>query len=123
MNNKYIISNLCLLLIDIVFITFFMSKSYKVMIKKIQNDTMEVKYEYVILCYILMLIGLNYFVLPTINSKSDIKNAFLFGIVLYGVYDFVNASIFKKWDIKLMLLDIVWGGILYSISSYIYLII
>ena len=44
-------------------------------------------------------------------------NGSLFGIILYGVYDFTAAAVLKNWDIKLAIKDILWGGFVYFITS------
>ena len=74
----------------------------------------------VVICYILLIIGLNYFVLQnnSLKTKDKIKNAFILGIVIYGVYDSTNHAIFNKWDFKTLLIDTIWGGILLSLTTY-----
>ena len=47
-----------------------------------------------------------------------LRIGFSFGIVVYGVYDYTCGTIFEKWDFNLALIDTIWGGILYTISSY-----
>ena len=72
-----------------------------------------------------MLLGLYIFVLPNLNKKhkwySSFKYGFLFGIILYGVYDFTIATVLKDWDIFLSFVDILWGGFLFFILSLVYL--
>ena len=54
----------------------------------------------------------------TKNIYDSLKYGFLFGIIIFGIYDFTAASVFNNWDISLAIYDILWGGILYFISSY-----
>ena len=72
--------------------------------------------------YFLMLIGLNIFVIPNVRKSNlfsdSIKYGFLFGIVVYGIYDMTCAALFTKWDIKLAIIDILWGGFVFFISTY-----
>ena len=35
------------------------------------------------------------------------------------IYDFTAAAVLKDWDIKLALLDILWGSFVFFISAYI----
>jgi uncharacterized membrane protein len=42
----------------------------------------------------------------------------LFGFSVYGVYDMTTLAVFKKWDIKLAIIDMVWGGFLFAFSKY-----
>ena len=48
-------------------------------------------------------------------------NAFLLGLGVYGVYETTNLAIFKKWDPIIGILDTIWGGILFSLTYYIFL--
>ena len=124
LNLKYnIASTLILLILDYLWLTTYMSPRYKTMIKTIQGTEMKTNMVYVVLSYFLMVVGLNHFVLPNIdfknvNVKDCLKYGFLFGIVLYGVYDFTCAAVIQNWDIKLALVDILWGGIVYFLSCY-----
>ncbi len=100
-----------------------MGKRYSIMIPKIQGSKMEPNMLYAFFSYLLMLIGLNVFVLPNlniknINIKDCLKYGFLFGIVLYGVYDFTTATVIKKWNINLAFIDVLWGGIVYFLACY-----
>ena len=124
---KYrILSSLTLLILDFLWIGMYMGKKYGVMIEKIQKIKMSggpEKIFYAVLAYSLMVLGLNLFVLPRINTnnvklKDCLIHGFLFGIILYGVYDFTCAAVLKDWDIKLAFIDIFWGGFVYFISCY-----
>lgn len=100
----------------------YMGPSYGPMIKKIQGEDMKPNYLYAALSYILLAIGLIYFVLPNISEENLLKDSlrygFLFGIIVYGVYDFTAAAVIKDWDIKLAIIDILWGGVLYFLTAY-----
>jgi uncharacterized membrane protein len=34
------------------------------------------------------------------------------GLIVYGVYDLTNYSVFSKWSFKVAIIDIVWGTFL-----------
>jgi uncharacterized membrane protein len=44
-------------------------------------------------------------------------DAFILGIVIYGVYETTNYAIFDKWNIQALTLDTLWGGILFAITT------
>ena len=119
-----LISTSTLLVLDIVWISLFMKSRYEIMIKNIQGSNMSTKIVYAFIAYMLMIIGLNHFVLPRIDVNNvSIQDCllygFLFGIVLYGVYDFTIGAVLKKWDMKLAVTDVFWGGLVYFASCYI----
>ena len=117
---KYIIGVIILLLLDFSWIYFYMGPRYKMLIKNIQSSNMETNIHYAALSYLLMVIGLIWFIIPKLEGNDIFKeslNGLLFGIILYGVYDFTAAAVLKNWDIKLAIKDILWGGFVYFITS------
>tara|TARA_B100000927_G_scaffold114060_1_gene92274 strand:- start:210 stop:605 length:396 start_codon:yes stop_codon:yes gene_type:complete len=119
-----LISTTTLLILDVLWITLFMGPRYKVMIKNIQGSELKTNMLYAFLAYTLMVIGLNHFVLPNINVKNVtirdcLSYGFLFGLVVYGVYDFTIGAVLKKWDMMLAIMDILWGGFVYFVSCYV----
>jgi uncharacterized membrane protein len=42
----------------------------------------------------------------------------LFGFIIYGVYDSTTYALFKKWKLKLMAIDILWGGVLMGLTTW-----
>ena len=120
--NKLIISSFLLLALDLIWLKGYMGNEYRKMIRKIQGSDMQVNTNYAIMSYALMIIGLNVFVIPNINRDNlmmdSLKYGFLFGIVLYGVYDFTIGAVLKGWNFKLALIDVLWGGIVYFLASY-----
>ena len=92
----------------------FMAPRYSVMIKNIQGSPMKANMLYAVFAYLLMIVGLQQFVLPNLDFKNItvkdcLKYGFVFGLVVYGVYDFTAAVVFKNWDINLPYY--LWGGV------------
>jgi len=119
-----LISTATLLILDFLWIGLYMGSRYSAMIKNIQGTPMKTNWLYAVIAYTLMVIGLNHFVLPNINVKNvTIKDSltygFIFGLVLYGVYDFTIGAVLKKWSMSLAIVDVLWGGFVYFISCYI----
>lgn len=116
--SKQIVGITTLLILDILWVGLFMSKQYENMIPRIQcGNEMRVKFPLAGLSYLLMVIGLVVFVLPNIRNlrnmdlvKDSLLYGFLFGVVLYGVYDLTAAAVIENWDMKLGVIDILWGG-------------
>ncbi len=121
---KYrIASSIILLVLDFMWLGGFMVPRYNVMIEKIQGSPMKANMLYGVFAYLLMIVGLQQFVLPNLDFKNItvkdcLKYGFVFGLVVYGVYDFTAAVVFKNWDINLALIDILWGGTAYFLSCY-----
>ena len=121
-SKQDLLSIFILLGLDLVWLKLFMGPQYRILTKKIQGSEMNVNYLSAGIAYIIMVIGLIFFITPNINKKSKfidyIRYAFLFGIIIYGVYDFTCGAVFEKWDFKLAIIDVLWGGFVYFISTY-----
>jgi len=117
------VSILTLIVLDLLWILFFMNKKYQKQVMNVQGSKLVIDKMSVIYAYILMIIGLVVFVLPNIRKGSELKDSlmygFLFGVVVYGVYDFTNNALFENWNTTLAYIDIAWGGFVFFITSYV----
>jgi uncharacterized membrane protein len=84
-------------------------------IKKVQGTNLKLNYVGAAICYLFLITGLNYFIIKPRKSVSD---AFLLGIVIYGVYETTNYALFSNWSILTVIIDTLWGGLLFAITTY-----
>lgn len=57
------------------------------------------------------------------NISEAIVYGLLVGLVVYGIYNFTNLAILKEWNIKIAIIDTIWGTINCGIAALlIYLI-
>lgn len=114
-NFLYLVSAIVLIVIDFGYLNVI--KGYfNNQIKKVQGSPIKMNYLGAALCYVLMLIGINYFIIKPRRSVSD---AFLLGIIIYGVYETTNYALFKNWSIFSVIIDTLWGGLLFATTTYI----
>lgn len=52
-----------------------------------------------------------------LQTKSA-KEAFLYGICIYGIHEFTSYSLFIRYDWKLMIGNTLWAGVLFVIAGY-----
>ena len=116
MYKKIIISSIVMLILDMIFISLIKDK-YSKMIQKIQNSPMKVRTISALICYILLILGLNYFILN--DPTKNLLDAFILGFVIYGVYDTTTFALIKDWDLKLAVIDSFWGGTLFYLTTLI----
>tara|TARA_Y100000780_G_C13694565_1_gene420948 strand:- start:2739 stop:3113 length:375 start_codon:yes stop_codon:yes gene_type:complete len=107
---------LILLGVDMIYITN-VSNMYKSLIYNIQGKTLKINLFAVILCYITLIFGIYYFIIMKNMSYID---AGILGVFVYGVFELTNMALFSKWTWKSVLIDTIWGGILFTLSYYIY---
>ena len=108
--------SLILFALDTVYL-YTMRNMFIDQIVAVQGSPLQLNLVGALLCYILLVGGLYYFI---IKDKRSILDAFLFGIVVYGVYETTNLTIIKKWKYQTVIMDIVWGGILFAMTTYIF---
>ena len=115
---KLIVSSVILTVIDLIWITFIMGPFYNKMIPNIQSTQMIVNKKFAMFRYLTLIFALNYFVLPNVEKNNNLSYGFIFGLVLYGVYDFTAAAVLTNFSEKIIYLDIVWGGLLFMITTF-----
>lgn len=103
-----------MLILDAIYLNS-VSSHYSNMLNKIQGTPLKMRLPGAILCYILLIFGINYFI---IQNKKSLKEAFLLGFVIYGVYEFTNYAIINNWELWAVITDTIWGGILFSLTTY-----
>jgi uncharacterized membrane protein len=75
----------------------------------------KLNYIAMLICYGLIIFSYYYFIyLP----KKGMLDAFLLGMVINGIYETTNWSIFEKWPVELVIMDTLWGGILFSLTNF-----
>jgi uncharacterized membrane protein len=80
------------------------------MIERIQGKPIEFRYVSAILVYLLLAYML-------LEAKTY-KQAFMYGVSIYGVYEFTNLAVFTDYDVKFAIADTLWGGLLLMFSKY-----
>lgn len=114
-NTKTIlIISVILLILDYIYISFF-SKHFKNQVYKVQKKDLQINITTTVMCYILLIFGLYYFV---IKEKKPAAYAFLLGILVYGVYELTTVSLLSDWELKTVMIDTLWGGMLFAITTH-----
>ena len=113
---EYLKIGIILLLLDAIYLSVFGGK-FTQMIKSIQGSEVVMRYGSTIVCYTIIVYMINYFI---IIPKRSIMDAFILGVCTYGVFDTVNYAIFKKYKLHLAIIDTLWGGTLYALTTLIF---
>lgn len=113
--HRILLSAAVLLALDFIYLSFNKG-AFETQIVQIQRVVMQVKLVPAMICYLLLILGLNYFIL---SRHRPVYEAVLLGIIIYGVFDSTNYALFKKWDWKLAVMDGLWGGVLLGLTTFI----
>ena len=112
--NKIIVSGLTMLFLDFIYLSST-SGFYKNLIENIQKEKFKIRLLPTIFCYIFLVFSLYYFIL---KNKRPVLDAFILGLCIYAVFELTNFAIFNKWNIQAVFLDTIWGGKLFSLTTY-----
>lgn len=113
-NFLMLISAVLFVVIDFVYLNLMKNYFFK-QVKTVQGSPLKINILGAAICYIFLIIGLNYFI---IKPKRPVSDAFLLGLVIYGVYETTNYALLSKWSIITVIMDTLWGGILFAITTY-----
>ncbi len=109
-----LISAIIFLSLDFVYLNV-MKGYFENLVKTIQGTPLKINYLSAAICYIFLITGLNYFI---IKPRKSVNEAFLLGIVIYGVYETTNYALFSNWTLLSVIIDTLWGGLLFASTTY-----
>ena len=105
-----------MLILDLTYLFVFKDFTLPIF-KKIQKTDLKIRFVSALACYIILVSGLYYFI---IKKNAPVKDAFLLGVLINGVYETTNYAFFKEWSPLLVAIDTLWGGILLSTTTFLY---
>ena len=107
---------LILTVIDIAYLSLF-GKFFNNAIFKLQGSKLQIRYIPAILCYLLLIFVLYYFI---ISKNAKPLDAFILGISIYGTYELTNYATLNNWPLEMVFLDTIWGGLLFFLTTLFY---
>ena len=112
---KLLISAILFVVLDSIYLNLIKDYFSK-QINLVQNSPIKLDFLAILLCYIFLIFGINYFI---IQPNRSIQDAFILGIIIYGVYETTNKALLTKWSWLTVIMDTLWGGILFALTTYI----
>jgi uncharacterized membrane protein len=109
-----LLSAIILITIDFMYLQSIKGYFQK-QVQSVQGSAMQINYLGAAICYLFLIVGINYFI---IKPNRSVKDAFLLGLVIYGVYETTNYALFKNWSIITVIIDTLWGGILFALTTW-----
>jgi uncharacterized membrane protein len=110
---KMLASALALVAIDFAYLSVIKGHFTR-QIAAVQGSPMVVNLFGAVVTYVFLIFGLNYFIIRPGRSAQD---AFLLGLVVYGVYEFTNLALLSKWQLFTAVTDTLWGGTLFYLTT------
>ncbi len=112
--RKIFLAFLIFILLDASWL-YTTSKWFHNQIIDVQRVVMKMDMLAAVLCYLVLFAALYWFILRP--HKSPLEAGFL-GIFAYAVYELTNKATFKKWRWSTVIVDSLWGGILFMMTTF-----
>jgi uncharacterized membrane protein len=110
---KMFVSAIVFVTLDSIYLNFIKDYFSK-QIELIQKTPIKINFIATLLSYLFLIFSINYFI---IQPKRSIQDAFLLGLVIYGVFETTNMALFAKWSWTTVIIDTLWGGILFALTT------
>jgi len=118
--SSTIIAATIFLVIDIIWLSFSVKSFYRPNLGPLLLDK-PVMWA-AVMFYLIYIFGLSVVIIePSLRSQDTFNylfKAFIFGLVAYGTYNLTNMATIKGWSPIVVFVDMIWGGLLTSFSSY-----
>ena len=111
-----IVLSIVVLVLDMIYISCVKTLFNK-LIKGIQGSDIKLNLEATFLDYILIIFSMYYFI---IQKNASIEEAMILGLCIYGIYELTNMAVFKRWTWQVVMIDSIWGAVLYGTSTFLY---
>ena len=105
------------LALDFIAFKLYITAHFSKLIKRVQNSEMTINYFGAAICYFLITITIYFFV---IKQNLSLFKAGLLGFLIYGIYETTNFAIIKNWTFLTVVIDSLWGGILFFLTAFIF---
>ena len=115
------IGAIAFMVLDGVWLGLLMKNFYREQlapIVRLANGGMAPNWPAAFVVYMLLGTGIALFVSPRASTIwSAAAFGALFGLVVYGVYDFTNYATLRQWPFALTLVDVAWGALATAAAS------
>lgn len=102
-------------LTDAIYLTSAASH-FDTVIRRVQGSALQLDLIATALCYVFLVGGLYWFIIRERRSWVD---AAILGLVIYGVYETTTKATLRGWDWMTVLIDTIWGTVLFALSTVI----
>ena len=110
---QYLISAIVFVILDGTYLNLVKGYFNK-QVKSIQGSDIQINIVATGLVYVVLIYGLNYFI---IRRNKSVQEAAALGFFTYAVYELTNYALFKNWSIFTVIIDTLWGTVLFGLTT------
>lgn len=121
---QYLPATLIFLILDGLWLGVLMRTFYQHQLKnsaRIINGSLQLNLPATLIVYVFLIASLILFALPYAQMGHTFMEQFmrgaLFGFVVYGIYEFTNLAILYHWPLPMVIVDTLWGGVLFGLTT------
>jgi len=105
------------ILVDMVWLGVVANGFYKrelgPLLRQHANGNLDPRILPAALLYALLVLGVALFALPRARAMGEaVLWSALFGVIAYSVYDLTNYSTMQGFPLKVVVVDMIWGGVI-----------
>jgi uncharacterized membrane protein len=116
--QHFILSALIFVLLDMAYFKAVAIPLFQRVVLNVQKEPLQLNLTGAIVAYLILIFGLNFFILNETETEPPLWHAFLLGFIIYGTYEATNYALLKNWSLLAVLIDTVWGGILFALTTF-----
>lgn len=123
--SSFFLSTFLVVIFDYIWLGLVMKRFYIEALApfgRVINGSLSVNIFPAVLVYLLLGLGLTFFVVEPTSSLSITKTLItgaIFGLVVYGVYDLTNMATLRDWSYSIVIADMIWGAVLSALVALI----
>ena len=110
---QYLISAIIFVILDGTYLNL-VKGYFNRQVKSIQGSDIQMNIVATGLVYVVLIYGLNYFI---IRKNKSVQEAAALGFFTYAVYELTNYALFKNWSIFTVIVDTLWGTVLFGLTT------
>ncbi|MBN2454530.1 DUF2177 family protein [Candidatus Woesearchaeota archaeon] len=113
--KKYFIALVFVLAVDFVWLFLIMKGFYDEQFSAFARQSVVWS---AVIAWLLIPLGIVIFVDKLANSyRQSFLYGAVYGIILYGVYDFTNYATLQGWSLAMVFIDTIWGAVICSSAA------
>lgn len=102
-----------MLVLDSIWLYLVAGNAFLKVVENIQGSVMKVRPLGAVVAYSAMILLFYKFV----TKQTSGFDVFLLGFLTYAIFDGTNYALFDKYDIQTAIVDALWGGLLFWLTS------
>ena len=119
-----LVAGLTVVVLDVLWLGIAMGGFYNAWLgdlaRRAADGSLDPNWIAAALVYVCLGVAVVEFVWPAVRGASvrvQCARGALFGVLVYGVYDLTNLSTLRGWPVRMVVVDMLWGGVVGGLTT------